>query len=232
MSIFVLKIIALIFMVVDHIKYAFPACYNEFTLYFGRIAFPIFAFCVVQGYLHTRDLGKYLKRLLIAGIISEIPFLLFESLPTIGEYHLNIEFTLILGIIAIKLFETYGNSIKGWLAVLIVGVLGNICFVDYGMFGVLLIFSFYIFKDSKFKTLLASMAVVSGKYLYRIFILGVGFNEYTIKNWICTLIPLFLLLLYNGKKGAKSKWLFYIFYPAHLLILWLLSPYTFNLLNI
>ncbi|MBR2289506.1 MAG: hypothetical protein IJ867_02595 [Clostridia bacterium] len=71
-----------------------------------------------------------------------------------------------------------------------------------------------------------------GKYLYRILILKIGFTEYPIKSWICTSIPLLIILLYNGKKGPGAKWFFYIFYPLHLLILWLLSPYAVNLLNL
>ena len=232
MSTFILKIIAIIFMTVDHIKYAFPSCVNEFTIYFGRIAFPLFAFCCVQSYLHTSNLEKYMKRLLIAGIISEIPFLLFNSLPTLNVVGLNIEFTLVLGILAIKTYESINNKAKGLLSVVGIGIIADLAKVDYGIFGVLLIFSFYIFKDSKFKTLLASSLVISGKYLYRILILGVGFTEYPIKNWICTLIPAFIVLLYNGKKGASLKFLFYIFYPLHFLILYFLSPYTFNLLNL
>ena len=226
MSTFILKIIAIIFMTVDHIKYAFPSCVNEFTIYFGRIAFPLFAFCCVQSYLHTSNLEKYMKRLLIAGIISEIPFLLFNSLPTFNVVGLNIEFTLVLGILAIKTYESINNKAKGLLSVVGIGIIADLAKVDYGIFGVLLIFSFYIFKDSKFKTLFASSLVISGKYLYRILILGVGFTEYPIKNWICTLIPAFIVLLYNGKKGASLKLLFYIFYPLHFLIFYFLSPYV------
>ena len=89
MSIFILKFIAVFFMVVDHIKYALPTCVNEFTMYCGRIAFPIFAFCTVQGYIHTHDLYRYIRRLIIAGIVSEIPFLLFNSLPTLRCYRIK-----------------------------------------------------------------------------------------------------------------------------------------------
>lgn len=226
MSIFTLKLIAVFFMIVDHVKYALPSCNNQFTLYFGRIAFPIFAFCAVQGYLHTHDLQKYFKRLIIAGIISEPTYLMFNSLPTLQRMDLNIMFVLILGLIAIRAYEFYGKNLAGFVAVIITAIISEASYVDYGAFGVLLIFSFYIFHDSKIKTLLASTAVVCGKYLYRILIIGVGFTEYPIKNWICTLIPLLIVLLYNGKKGPGMKWFFYIFYPVHFLILWLISPYT------
>ena len=233
MSIFVIKIVAVFFMFVDHIKYAFPSCVNEFTIYFGRIAFPLFAFCAVESYFHTSNLQKYIKRLLIAGIISEIPFLLFDSLPTLNSIGLNIEFTLVLGILAIKAYEYCDNKKKGLFLVGIVGLVAHLSKVDYGFFGVLLIFSFYIFHDSKLKTFLLTSFVISGKYLFRLFIYNNNGNltEYFVKNWICTLIPIIIVLLYNGKKGLSLKWLFYIFYPLHLLILYLLSPYTFNILN-
>lgn len=232
MSIFLLKIVAVFFMVVDHIKYAFPFCVNQLTLYFGRIAFPLFCFAIVQGYIHTHDLKKYLTRLIIAGFVSEIPYLLFNSLPTIQLINLNIMWTLALGIIALMMYDYFKKGLTGIISVLAIGIVANISKVDYGFFGVLLIFSFYIFKDNKFKTLIASSLVVSGKYLFRFLILKFEFSDFLIKNWICTLIPLFIVLLYNGKKGPSLKWFFYIFYPIHFIILWLLSPYTFNLLNI
>ena len=230
MSGFVLKIIAVFFMVVDHVKYAFPTCYNEFTLYFGRIAFPLFAFCAVQSYIHTSNLKNYLNRLLIAGIVSEIPFLLFCSLPTLKVVGLDIQFTLFMGILAIILYDNLEDKRKSLFLVLIIAILSEIIKVDYGLYGALLVFSFYIFKDSKWKTLLSSGLVVCLHYLYRFVFLNS--SEYTVKNWICSLIPLFIILLYNGKKGHSMKWFFYIFYPLHLLIFYLLSPYTFNLLNL
>ena len=234
MSIFLLKLVAIFFMFVDHVKYAFPTTYNFFTLYFGRIAFPIFAFCAIQASIHTKDIKKYIKRLFIAGLISEIPFLLFYRLPTINSFGLNIEFTLILGVIASLLFdeikETKFGVLKGLLIVILLGISAEYSFTDYGFFGVILIFSFSILKESKLKTFLASGSVVSGKYIYRI--IRYGFDTYYVWNWVFTLVPIFLILLYNGKKGKNIKWFFYIFYPLHLLLLYLFSPYTFNIFNL
>ena len=226
MSIFLLKMIAAFFMVVDHIKYAIPSTYNEFTAYFGRIAFPIFAFCAVQGYLHTSNITKYIKRLLIAGVISEIPFLLFESLPTIKQIGLNIEFTLALGIFAIKAYEFYDKWWEKLVAVVGIGLLASIFRTDYGFYGVFLIFSFYLFRDSKLSTLLLSAIVVSFRYLNIIITSDYVYQKFWVKNWLCALIPLIIVFFYNGKKGPSFKWFFYIFYPGHLLILYLLSPYV------
>ena len=72
MSVFVLKIIACTAMFLDHIKYANPIFNNFFTEYFGRLALPIFAFLIAEGYSHTSDLNKYIKRIFIFGVISQI----------------------------------------------------------------------------------------------------------------------------------------------------------------
>ena len=78
MTIFIIKIIACITMVLDHIKYVYEPSTNFATLYLGRISFPLFAFLLTEGYVHTSNIKKYAKRLLIFGIISQIPFMLFR----------------------------------------------------------------------------------------------------------------------------------------------------------
>ena len=104
MSIFIIKIIACITMFLDHIKYAIPMTNNYVTKYLGRFAFPLFAFIITEGYVHTKDLRKYYKRLIIFAIISQIPFMLFRTL--VGEYlMLNVIFTLLLGLISITVYD-------------------------------------------------------------------------------------------------------------------------------
>ena len=96
MSSFVIKCIACITMLLDHIKYSGPIFQNFLTEYFGRLSFPLFAFLASEAYYHTSDLKKYYKRLFIFALISQIPFMYFRSL--VGEWKmLNIMFTLILG---------------------------------------------------------------------------------------------------------------------------------------
>ena len=105
MSIFVLKIIACITMFLDHIKYAIPITNNVLTKYLGRIAFPLFAFLITEGYMHTKNLKKYYIRLFIFALISQIPFMLFRTLVNSSDIILNIMFTLLLGLIAITIFD-------------------------------------------------------------------------------------------------------------------------------
>lgn len=97
---FILKLIAVITMVLDHIKYAVPATDCFLTKYFGRISFPIFAFLVTEGWIHTRSRKKYFIRMIIFALISQIPFMLFRTLVA-DKFLLNIMFTFILGILAI-----------------------------------------------------------------------------------------------------------------------------------
>ena len=105
MSAFVLKIIALISMACDHTSYLI---YGKFSFlnYIGRLAFPIFAFQISEGYIHTNNLKKYFMRLFLFALISQIPFSLFRS-SYISGFGLNIFFTLFLGLGAIKIFDVF-----------------------------------------------------------------------------------------------------------------------------
>ncbi|NLC03985.1 MAG: TraX protein, partial [Tissierellia bacterium] len=96
MSILILKIIALISMVIDHYGAIFQSGIDIYRI-IGRLAFPIYAFLLVEGYTHTRDVKKYGRRLLIFALVSELPF----DLAFYGKLsftHQNIFFTLFIGL--------------------------------------------------------------------------------------------------------------------------------------
>ena len=97
----VLKIIAMILMLLDHLWATFVPD-NQWMTLVGRMAFPIFAFLIVEGYFHTSDYKKYIKRLLIFGLISEIPFNLIYAGSLIFPFHQNVMFTLALGLLIIS----------------------------------------------------------------------------------------------------------------------------------
>ncbi len=100
MSIFLIKIIAVITMFCDHIKYAIPQTNNIVLIILGRIAFPLFCFALVEGYVHTSNKEKYIKRLLIFAIISQIPFMLFRSMIRPNEWKmLNVMVTMLFGFV-------------------------------------------------------------------------------------------------------------------------------------
>ena len=206
---FQLKCIAIVSMALDHTgAVLYPS--QIWLRCLGRIAFPIFCFLIVQGFFHTHDVRRYMGRLGVFALISEISYdLAFRGVPL--EYaHQNVFFTLLIGIGMMVLLERNREwPVKAvilllamWLAVLIRS--------DYNFRGVLLIFVFYIFHESRW------LAVTAGglwNFLYQGVIQKYG---------VLSVLP---LALYNGERGRKMKYFFYIFYPAHLLLLYGISRF-------
>ena len=212
-----LKIIAMISMVLDHVgDLFFPGA--TWLRAAGRLAMPLFAFCIAEGYAHTRDRRKYLLRMGLFALISEIPFdLAFEN--RIGLSHQNIMLTFFLSILALMLYDrirggegTEGERIParktvlGVFAVVAIAVLALLLKADYTVFAVISVFLFYALRQKH--PLLRSGV-------------GVGFLALTrtVGYYSATGLSVLPLVLYNGKKGKGLKWLFYLFYPGHLLLL-------------
>lgn len=223
MSNFVLKIVAIITMFLDHLGYALYGKFSAFN-YIGRLAFPIFAFGISEGYLHTKSKKNYCIRLLMFAIISQAPFMFFCSMFKTG-FSLNIFFTLLLGLIAIIGYEQCKNKGVGILLVACLAITADTIKADYGYFGVLMIFIFHVFKDKKWLMYLTYIALCSIKYVPLMLTTG-AYLEYGLL-FLCTLIPLIFIHFYNGKKGPDTKYMLYGFYPVHLILL-----YVFNMLFI
>lgn len=223
MSSFILKIIALVTMFCDHLSYALWGKFS-FLNYIGRLAFPIFAFQLTEGFIHTRSKKNYLYRLFIFAIASQVPFMLFCRLFNTTVV-LNIFFTLFVGLIALIGYENCKNKYVGVLLVACLASTADFLKMDYGAFGILMIFIFYIFKDKKIFMNLLYSALIFIKYI-PLYISTNFYYEYLLL--IATyFIPLILINLYNGKKGPDTKYFLYLFYPIHLILL-----YTFNILFI
>lgn len=234
MTSFVLKIIALVTMLCDHLGYTLVGHLSFWNL-IGRIAFPIFAFQISEGYTHTKNLKKYFFRLFVFAVISQIPFHLFlqKFIPnSVGS--LNIFFTLILGLLCMIIYDCFSNienkklnykifgiEIKKIIAVLfvfLIAYIGKLINVDYGAWGIIVIFAFYLFKNNKLAMIISYICLCVIHYGYRI--IKYGFNVQYIYLAIATMIPIILISLYNGKQGYKIKYLLYLFYPVHLLLLY------------
>ena len=203
-----LKVIALVSMTVDHIAYYLMehgSLVYDLMRTMGRMAFPIFAFLLVEGYGHTRSTRKYALSLLAFALISEIPWWLLNHDNT----H-NVFFTLLLGLIVIEGINKLGKKPLLW-AVLIITICTIAIFlhVDYEYSGILLICTFHIFKPDKVtKCLLATL------FMYQYGVIGL---------WL----GLAVILCYNGQrgfiKGQYAKYLCYAYYPLHLVLFMLLS---------
>lgn len=220
MTSFLLKIIGVICMTCDHISDAIIGHFSFLNL-IGRIAFPIFAFQAVQGYIYTKNIKKHLIKLFIFGLISQIPFTLFLSTFT-KSFSLNIFFTIFLGLVSIILYDKLNKKWIGFILAIIVSILGEIFHVDYGMYGVLLIFFFYLFRDNKINMCLYTFILIFINYSIYI-IQSPTYITHYINCLIFSLLSLLFILHYNGKQGPKTKYLFYIFYPTHLIILFFIN---------
>ena len=219
MSSFGLKIIALISMLFDHCGYIFLNKVSFLNI-LGKFSFPIFAFQISEGYNHTKNLKLYFFRLFVFAFASQIPFMLFLNCIGSSSFTLNIFFTLLLGLLAITIFDKCKNKFLRWFSVIIIAIISQLTHCDYGWFGVTIIFLFYLFKNNKLFMNLSFIIAVAIKYIIAYIKFPSIFDIYFM---ISTCLALLFINLYNNKKGRNIKYLLYIFYPLHLMILVLLK---------
>lgn len=234
----ILKIIAMILMLLDHLwETIIPG--NQWMTLIGRMAFPIFAFLIVEGFFHTSDLKKYMKRLFIFGLISEIPFNLIYTGSIIFPFHQNVMFTLLLGLLIINEIDKLKNNkeikkkIIPILKIFLFLIISIIGFVDYGVTGVLTIVVFYLFRGFKLAWIGQLISLI---LLYIVFfegqsvILNIFNYEYFLPLQSIGVLSLIFIWLYNGEKGKNNKlikYLFYSFYPVHMLVIYLIYYFIF-----
>ncbi|MBO5291172.1 MAG: conjugal transfer protein TraX [Clostridia bacterium] len=232
-----LRLVAVLLMVSDHI-WATAMSFGNWMTYIGRMAFPIFAFQIAEGFVHTKNFKKYALRLLAFAVISEIPFNLFYSSRWFNPYHQNVMFTLLLGLLAIKVIDNLKKDISPknigksllWLALIAVG--GTLGFVDYGFLGVLTVVMFYLCRGYRFTPILQLIGTILINIVFfegQVFIFDVFGKTVEIPSQGFAVFSLIPIWLYNGKKGKSSKVLqygFYAFYPVHMLILYLIKYFA------
>ena len=228
MSSFVLKVIACMCMFCDHFgDYYFDSV--TILNYIGRFAFTIFAFQIVQGYIHTHNIKKYILRLGLFAVISQIPYMLFCYAHSGRWFEINVIFTLLFGLLVILVYDKY-NKFVGFTVCFALGIIAQVLHFDYGFYGVFVVFMFYLLRNKKIYMSLLFIISVIAHYYMRVIKYGVTLkyvfsgNQYSILMY-STCISIIPVLLFNGKKGKDTKYLFYIFYPLHLLILSLLKLY-------
>lgn len=219
-----LKIIALIAMTCDHVgKELLPQF--QILQIIGRLAFPIFAYMVAEGCIHTKSKKKYLLTMIILAFLCQIVYYIAEkSLYQCVLVTFSVSIMLIITLdYAIKSKKIWGYilCISAFvLAIFVCLILPWILaetdfYIDYGIFGVLLPVCVYLGKTRKWKLILMSIPLV--------------FLAVTMGNiqWFALLTP-FILAIYNGKRGVwKMKNLFYIYYPLHLAGIYLIGLVVF-----
>ena len=234
-----LKLIALAAMLIDHIGAVIlePVIFegtmtgggliNISGLYYidlvmrliiGRIAFPIYCFLLVEGFQKTSNKYRYAGRLLLFALASEIPFDLAIADTWLSTNYQNVFFTLFLGFaVMIGVEKVRSLNLNRWITgvaaivILIVGMLAaDFLCTDYGGYGVLCIAVLYFFRGNrKMQILAGSVTFIGGDFLF----------HGSLSELLAPLgfIP---VAFYNGERGLKLKYIFYLFYPLHLLVLY------------
>ncbi len=234
---FTLHILAMLFMLCDHL-WGTVVPGNDWMTCIGRLAFPIYAFLTVEGYTHTKNLKKYVKRLLIFAVISEIPFNLAMSGALFFPFHQNVLFSFLISIGLIHLNEKVKEK-QVWkriavalLSILAGVVLGTVTFVDYYAAGILTVLVFYFFRGRKWWSYLGQFVCLwyinfemLGGLSYEVNILG---ETHFIARQGFAILALIPIWMYRGKQGIYNKavqYIYYAFYPVHLLVLGILMRY-------
>lgn len=256
MTSLLLKIIACVCMLLDHVGYVFGGELMWLRI-IGRVAFPIFAFQLAVGYDKTRNLPRMLLRVGLFAIAAQIPFYLMNnpdvlltfSFSNLGQFlvscytsRLNVMFTLFCGLLCMLICDRVGSSPMpraksqlgqqlyhllyiaiGIILCLPLALIADKYLTDYGLWGVLLTMGFYVARKNKWLTALvlvlftfshaSELASAHSFYFYAVCL-----------GHLMALVP---ILLFNGEAGKpKMTYLFYVFYPAHMLLLALLWTLT------
>lgn len=227
-----LHIMAMAFMLCDHLwGTIIPG--NDWLTCIGRISFPIFAFMIVEGYFHTSNLKKYVCRLLLFAVLSEIPFNLAMGSRILYPIHQNVLWSFLISIGLIRLNEKAKCTQKIWLVIsvgcitIIIGyIVGLLTMVDFYHAGILTVLVFYFFRGRKWWNYIGqflflwyiNVEELSG-YSYEIHF---GDQTYFFVRQGFALLALIPIWLYRGRQGYHNKtlqYIYYAFYPLHLLIL-------------
>lgn len=206
-----LKIIAVLSMVTDHCAYYLldgNTWAYEVMRCFGRVAFPVFAFLVAEGFAHTRNRMRYFLSLLLFAAVSEVPWYLLNGAD--GTH--NVMFTLALGVAALAVFERLQkHGALAIAAILLVALSAEISGLDYGWHGIVEILVFHLFRSKKYCQ------------STRLLQLAFAFPFMSHYGIIGALLACFIIFLYNGTRGIihgkVAKYGFYAIYPVHLIII-------------
>ncbi len=218
-----LKIIAVVSMIIDHVAIVFFGG-NAYMRAFGRLAFPIFAFFIAQGARKTSSPLKYCGRLLAFALISEIPFDLAGSGEILEFKSQNVYFTLLLGLIStlcLRFLQRYNIGFLAVVSTIALSMAAAYIESDFGAMGVVVITLMYIFNDSTTASRFSGI-VVAGALTSIVYVPLLKF--FFLPTQLPAAFAAIPLSLYNGKRGKRiNKYAFYLVYPIHFLVIYLIS---------
>ncbi|MDD2502389.1 MAG: TraX family protein [Clostridia bacterium] len=203
-----IKLIAMITMLVDHIGAVFFP--NALWLrIIGRVSFPLFAWGIAMGSRWTRDWKRYAARLLAVALVTQIPYsLLFRN----GYW--NICFTLLSGLLVLKLLQI-PNRMLGMLGTLSILALVHFLEFEYGIYGVLTILVFYYCQEDGKLPLYQGILTLTGILIYSFHVIQ-----------LFSVVSSFIVLDRKKDELRLNKWVQYGFYPIHIILLYILKGIT------
>lgn len=205
-----LKWIGVWTMLIDHIGFVLlqgavsvPTTVYTICRGIGRISFPIFCFLLVEGFLHTRNVQKYVLCLIAFALLAEIPFDLAINGKVIDLSGQNVLFAFVIGVVMMWILRVRQLEFAGGAMILVAAMLFSaVVRADYSYFGPLLIYILYYWHEVPWKRNVIMAAMLFWEPMA-----------------LCS-IP--IIHCYNGERGTGHKYFFYLFYPAHLFCLWII----------
>lgn len=228
-----LRILAMGLMLCDH-TWALLLPDQQWLTCAGRLAFPIFAFLLTEGFFHTRDLKRYCLRMLLWAVVTEVPFNLMVGSGVLYPYHQNVLWTFLISLVLMAAMERVRRRYRPLPAALLCAllaaagyVLGYLTMVDYYGVGVLTVLVFYFFRGRRWRDLLGQFLCLNilhgmllGGYYFTVTLFG---HEFEIVQQGLAVLALVPIWLYRGRQGYHAKWFQwfgYAFYPLHMLVLY------------
>lgn len=226
-----LHLLAMFCMLLDHM-WATVVPGNAWMTCVGRLAFPIFAFLIVEGSCRTKNVKKYMLRLLLCALLSEIPFNLMYGGRMYYPVHQNVLWSFLIALVLIcwnrelRNGKLWRRALRAGASLLLGFLIGTVTMVDYYGYGVLMVLVFYFFRGNAWWQLLGQLA---GLYWINVEMMGGLVYEFQAlgRLWVIQQQGLALLALipiwcYRGRKGGQTgafRIFCYLFYPAHMLLL-------------
>ncbi|MGI6027964.1 MAG: TraX family protein [Candidatus Heteroscillospira sp.] len=240
-----LHIAAMTFMLCDHMWATVVPGNSAWMTCIGRMAYPIFAFMLVEGFHYTKSRRQYAIRLLVFAVLSEIPFNLMTGGSVVYPFHQNVIWTFLLAFSFLCILDRAWKAQKPWIfpaaaavSIPLGWLLGTITMVDYYGAGVLTVFVFYFFRGRRWWQLAGQAAgifvincVLLAGLVYPVSVLGLSLE---IPQQSFALGSLIFIWLYRGRQGYHSRAVqlaCYWFYPIHMLVLYLISQVIVMLSN-
>jgi len=221
MTSFALKIIAAASMLLDHMGLLiFPQA--GFLRVLGRLAFPIYAFCIAEGFYHTRNKGKYFLQIFLLGAVCQLVYYIAD-----GSMYLGVLITFSVSILLMWALERVKKAPAGERTVpalsfaalmVLAALLCHVMEVDYGFCGIMLPLLASISREKRLRLTLFALGLLA------LCLRLAQFGGMDVQWWSLCTLP--LLWAYNGQPGKyRMKYFFYVFYPVHLAALYLIAMF-------